>query len=32
MKLFGLDVDGNEKEFDLKNFTGQKVILYLPER
>ncbi len=28
MKLFGLDVDGNEKEFDLKNFTGQKVILY----
>ena len=27
MKLFGLDVDGNEKEFDLKNFTGQKVIL-----
>lgn len=28
MKLLGLDIDGSEKEFDLKDFQGQKVILY----
>lgn len=28
MKLFGLDIDGNEKEFDLKDFTGKQIILY----
>lgn len=28
MKLLGLDIDGSEKEFDLNDFKGQKVILY----
>ncbi len=28
MKLPGLDIDGNEKEFDLKEFEGQRVVLY----
>ena len=28
MKLLGLDTDGNEKEFDLKDFVGQRVVLY----
>lgn len=28
MKLLGLDAQGNEKEFDLNDFLGQKVILY----
>ncbi|MCM1002773.1 MAG: thioredoxin-dependent thiol peroxidase [Candidatus Gastranaerophilales bacterium] len=28
MKLLGLDIDGNEKEFDLKEFEGQRVVLY----
>jgi len=28
MKLLGLDKDGNEKEFELNDFNGQRVILY----
>lgn len=28
IKLQGLDADGNEKEFSLNDFKGQKVILY----
>lgn len=28
MILSGIDAEGQEKEFDLKNFKGQKVILY----
>lgn len=28
MKLLGLDIDGNEKEFDLNDFVGQQVVLY----
>lgn len=28
MKLLGIDSDGNEKEFDLKSFLGECVILY----
>ena len=28
MKLLGIDSDGNEKEFDLKSFVGECVILY----
>ncbi len=28
MKLPGVDIDGNEKEFDLKEFEGQRVVLY----
>ena len=28
IKLQGLDVEGNEKEFSLNDFKGQKVILY----
>lgn len=28
IKLQGLDIDGNEKEFELDDFKGQKVILY----
>ena len=29
IKLQGLDAEGNEKEFSLNDFKGQKVILYL---
>ena len=28
IKLQGLDIDGNEKEYSLNDFKGQKVILY----
>lgn len=28
MKLQGLDINGNEKEFDIKDFLGQQVVLY----
>lgn len=28
IKLQGLDIEGNEKEFSLNDFKGQKVILY----
>lgn len=28
IKLQGLDIDGNEKEFSLNDFKGQKIILY----
>jgi len=28
IKLQGLDIEGNEKEFSLNNFKGQRVILY----
>lgn len=28
IKLYGLDNDGGEKEFSLKDFRGQRVILY----
>lgn len=28
MKLLGIDSDGNEKEFDLKDYSGERVILY----
>lgn len=28
MKLSGLDIDGQEKEFDITDFKGQRVILY----
>ena len=28
IKLSGLDIDGNEKEFSLNDFKGQKIILY----
>ena len=28
LKLQGLDIDGNEKEYSLSDFKGQKVILY----
>ena len=28
IKLSGLDIEGNEKEFSLNDFKGQKIILY----
>ena len=28
IKLQGLDIDGNEKEYSLQDFKGQKVVLY----
>lgn len=28
MKIAGIDIDGNEAEFDLKDFVGQRVVLY----
>ena len=28
IKLFGLDKDGNEQEYTLKDFTGKRIILY----
>lgn len=28
IKLFGLDAEGNEKQYSLNDFKGQKVILY----
>ncbi len=28
IKLQGLDADGNEKEYSLSDFKGQKIILY----
>ncbi len=28
IKLLGLDIKGNEKEFSLNDFKGQKIILY----
>ena len=28
MKFAGIDVEGNEIEFDLNNFNGQRVVLY----
>ena len=28
IKLQGLDTDGNEKEYSLQDFKGQKVVLY----
>lgn len=28
IKLLGLDIEGNEKEFSLNDFKGQKIILY----
>ena len=28
MKLSGIGIDGNEKEFDLKDFAGERIVLY----
>ena len=28
MKLSGIDIDGNEQGFDLKDFAGERIILY----
>ena len=28
MKLFGIDIDENEREFDIKDFIGQRIVLY----
>ncbi len=28
MKFAGIDIEGNEAEFDLKDFVGQRVVLY----
>ena len=28
MKFSGIDIDGNELDFDIKDFEGQRIVLY----
>ena len=32
MKLSGIGIDGNEKEFDLKDFAGERIVLYFYQK